>query len=169
MCWEWDHDVTGKGPYTFAFAYLAAYGRMMMRSIREQLPDRTCVSQDTDGLWVLESGVSALHDLLGGGMGLPGELRRVAICRNARWYTPKHYYTDGEWTLAGFHAPVISDDGLTVEDTLTSSLWSGGLKGSPSEIMTHVRRSAMPQDVCDGVAQPDGWVTPRRIIQAVSE
>lgn len=83
------------------FAYLTAYGRLQMLALREALPARSVLSQDTDGLWVTDVGLAAAESLGLLGTDEPGRLRYVETVGFARWLSPRHYYAGGQWTLAG--------------------------------------------------------------------
>lgn len=160
LAWRWSPDKTGSGPFTAAFAYLTSYGRLMMRRIRALCPPRSVVSQDTDGIWVLPAGLAAIR-----AAGLlhqvgAGHLRVVGSSTNARWYGPRHYCTDGAWTLAGFSHAVMDADSRTIWDTVKSSLWARRVHGAPEETVTTVRRSIIRPDIGGGKVAPDGWVIP---------
>ncbi len=161
MSWRWEEDATGSGPYTSAFAYLTAYGRCLMSGIRALCPARSVVSQDTDGIWVLPAGLLAIR-----AAGLleqvgAGHLRVVGTATNARWYGPRHYCADGEWTLAGFSASIVDSDNRTVWDTVKSSLWARHTHGAPTETVTTTRRSALRPETGGMAIAPDGWAIPR--------
>lgn len=169
ICWEFDDDADGAGPHTAAFAYLAAYGRLMIRAIRDRLPTRTVVSQDTDGLWVLGTGtavVAALGELVGPE---PGQLRREGSAGNARFFGPRHYCVDGRWVLAGFSAPEVTGDGCTVWDIVHPSIWNARCHSAPSVTHVLMRRSRLKLDVCGGRVQPDGWVLPPHFLKSPSD
>lgn len=165
-CWTWTPDASGRGPYTFAFAYLAAYGRLTMRRWREALPARAVVSQDTDGLWVTADGIEALAALCAEGDQLAGSLRVTATAHTGTFYGPRHYCVDGEWTLAGFHHPTVMDDGHTIRDTFDQSIWAERHFAPPSETIRRVRESHLTLSDIGGEVGPDGWVTPRRVGRA---
>jgi hypothetical protein len=163
LAWRWSDDARGDGPYTFAFAYLTAYGRVMMREVREAFRSDSVMSQDTDGIWVLDNAFRGSR-LIGSLVGeSPGQLSKKATAHNARWYGPRHYYTDGHWTLAGFHRPAISGDTLTVIDTFDTSVWASRTQSAPSTLHSVERRSILSLDLSGGIVQPDGFVQPRHV------
>lgn len=102
LVWEYVRDSLGAGPFTFAFAYLTAYGRLQMRRIREKCPAESVISQDTDGLWVTRPAAIALTDAKLLAKSGPGKLSFREEVPSARFFAPRHYWTPGEWTLAGF-------------------------------------------------------------------
>jgi hypothetical protein len=162
MCWRFDEDKAAAGPYAAAFAYLTAYGRETMRTLRELCPPRSVVAQDTDGMWVLPAGLAALNRA-GSVFGpTAGALRVVCSAEDARWIGPRHYYAGGRWTLAGFHAPRIDNRTLEVWDTARSSLWGGTLDSAPCELHESHRRGVLRADVPQGNVGEDGWVEPYR-------
>jgi hypothetical protein len=162
VAWRWTADASGRGPHTAAFAYLAAYGRMMMRTIRESLPPRSVVSQDTDGLWTLPTGTSVLATRTTPDGDSPGVLRTVGTARTARWWGPRHYCTDGRWTLAGFHDFTVSDTGTSVIERVDTTLWASRVTGPPSQTVHYDRAKSLPLEIGAGTAGPDGWVAPPR-------
>lgn len=159
--WRWVDDVSGKGPYTFAFAYLCAYGRLHMRALRERCPAGSVVSQDTDGIHVLQSGYDALSCVQGLVGEAPGQLSKKGSGYSARFFGPRHYWVEGEWTLSGFSSKEVDLAALTVVDTTDSTLWSNRPRSAPTTVNATERRSALKLDIGDGVVQPDGWVDPR--------
>lgn len=166
LCWQWAPDKTGSGPFTAAFAYLTAYGRMMMADIRRVCPARSVVSQDTDGLWVLPAALDAIRAAGMLDAQAAGKLRVVGSATNARWYGPRHYCTDGEWTLAGFSSAVVDSDNRTIWDSVKSSLWARHTPGAPDETVTTIRRSVIKPDLSGASLDRDGWTIPLRASRA---
>lgn len=160
LCWKWVEDKTGRGPYTFAFAYLAAYGRLLMRSIRESLPARSVVSQDTDGLWVTDDGIDALAALGHPTHDGPGALRLTRSVYDARFWSPRHYCAGEQWTLAGFSSPIVTDDMSKIKDVFDQNVWTQRVRSAPSVAFTSVRESALSLADVGGTVGPDGWVVP---------
>lgn len=161
MAWRWVDDKVGRGPYTFAFAYLAAYGRLMMRQFRELCPARSVLSQDTDGMWLLAPALDALADAGEPSGDGPGCLRITQRATEGQFYGPRHYCIDGVWTLAGFHQPFVSDDGTKVHDIQEQTIWTMRSQSAPAEIVKHVRTSHLTAQDVGGDVGPDGWVVPR--------
>lgn len=163
LCWKWDNDQTGKGPYTFAFAYLAAYGRLMMRDVRTALPERSVLSQDTDGLWVTEAALEALACANEPQSDDAGTLRLTERSQRARFWGPRHYRVDSGYTLAGFSAPVVSDDETTVKDKYDQSLTVRGMIGPPGETISQARTSQLTLHDVGGYVGSDGWVLAQHV------
>lgn len=163
-CWQWNDEPSGAGPYTFAFAYLAAYGRLQMRRIRAVCPPDTIVSQDTDGIWVLNSARDSLTAVRGLVGEEPGQLHIKGSASNARFYSPKNYFADGRWIMAGFHQPDIPVHGMTIADTHRTSLWSSRTDRPPTTTTTFERSSLLKCELDGGTADVFGWVRPCRII-----
>lgn len=164
LCWRYEDDRDGRGPYTFAFAYLAAYGRLMMRTLRESLPARTAVSQDTDGVWLLPNGIEALErrgELDGA---KPGSLQRKGPTGSGRFFGPRHYCVDGKWTLAGYCEPSPPDQDLMVWEKHRPAIWRTRSATAPDETWWIHSRKKLALDLAGGRVMPDGWVEPPHII-----
>lgn len=157
--WEYKQDQSGEGPYTAAFAYLSAYGRLHMRDIREQLPDRSVFQQDTDGLWVTQAGRDKLDIQQTGNTGVAGELVVKASTPFARFLSPKHYFTNGGWVLAGFAEPKLSADALSVSDTVKADNHYSTAHRVPRGVSV-IRRTSMLRCEAHGMkVASDGWAT----------
>lgn len=158
--WRWDDDKTGKGPHTSAFNYLTAYGRLLMADIRARLPVRSVVSQDTDGLWLTlrdPATATALSPMMGTE---PGQLVVKGRGVNGRWYGPRHYCVDGNWVLSGFHRPEVKEDGRTVWEEHTTTLWESAARSAPSCTWHTWRKRVLKLDLSGERVQPDGWTLP---------
>jgi hypothetical protein len=160
FAWKWTNDESGAGPHTAAFAYLCAYGRLAMRGIRESLPPKSVVSQDTDGIWVLNTEGIALDSVAGLVGQMPGQLYLKGSADNARFFGPRHYWVDGKWTLAGFHSPSDPDTALRVIDVVSTTLWGGRDRRAPDSVRTVTRTSQLRYDQSAGEVGPDGWLIP---------
>jgi hypothetical protein len=164
LCWRWEDETSGAGPHTSAFAYLASYGRVMMRRIRDQLPERSVVSQDTDGLWCLPRGTVALQSCPDKGGGAPGQLCIEGSADTGRWYTARHYQTDGLWTLAGMSRFAPPEDDGTVWDIRRPLPWQARLHTAPDCTHEVSRKSKLSLSESGGTVQPDGWILPRNML-----
>lgn len=161
LCSEYVPDATGAGPYTAAFAYLAAYGRLHMRAIREGLPERSVVSQDTDGLWLTREGREACEVATGACADVAGALREVACVPAARFLGPRHYWIPGEWVLAGFSSPTIDPKGWMVSDTARHTPLSGPAGSAPRGVCVSARTSILQIESPGLKIGRDGWGTAR--------
>ena len=146
------------------YAYLTSYGRCRMRELREALPRGTVLSQDTDGLWTVGAATTVLTKATTQAPPGPGSLRHVGQVESARWFTPKHYWTDGRWTLAGVA------DGFTVEDRdhVRAVVRTNPIRGVPtgppsilSELVQTVRLDLIGPSEFIG---PDGWTVPPAVV-----
>lgn len=160
--WEYERDKTGAGPYTAAFAYLTAYGRLHMRGIRDACPNETVVSMDTDGLWLLPRGRDALRSVLREGAATAGELRVDREVTAARFYGPRHYFTPGQWVLAGFSGAAVGANGRTVTDTQRFAPLAGPAGRAPMGQCVRTRSSDLAVDAPGVRVGKDGWGSPRR-------
>lgn len=117
MCWEYSPDPSGSGPFTASFAYLAAYGRLHMRGIRDVIGPGCVLSMDTDGIWVLPDGLFRAGGIKGFGGATAGSLVVKSQYDYGRFLGPRHYFTPDGWVLSGFTAHRVSRDGFTVRDS----------------------------------------------------
>lgn len=163
QCFKYHDDKETAGPYAAAFAYLAAYGRGLMDELREACPERTVVSQDTDGLWLLGSGAAAVRDVPGLFGAGPGQLRVVTTAREGRFFGPRHYTVDGKWVLSGFHLPELRDRGRKVWHQVKQTLWSDPPREAPTETHDRWTLSNFPLEIGGGSVGEDGWVVPLRL------
>jgi hypothetical protein len=162
IAWRWTDDETGRGPHTAAFAYLASYGRAWMRRVRETLPARSVVSQDTDGVWTLPAGTAVLEaapQLVGEA---PGQLSKKGTGSNCRWFGPRHYCVDGSWVLSGFHKFRVDEAGFTVTERVDTTLWTSRTTRAPAQTVHYDRVKNLPVDIGLGSVAPDGWVSAPR-------
>lgn len=160
LCWRYEEEREPRGPHTAAFAYLTAYGRLQMRTIRDACPSRTVVSQHTDGLMVLDSACDALvaAGILGGEG--PGTMRREGSADSAEFWTPNHYRFGSEWTLAGFSQARWNSELSRVEYAQRFPLWTQRAKCAPSAVFVKAASSKLPDGTDGGRVQSDGWILP---------
>lgn len=161
LTWGYNPDDSGAGPYTAAFAYLTAYGRLHMRAIRELCPHRSVVSMDTDGLWLLDEGFAAVQSELRKCSDLAGSLREVCIADAARFLSPRHYFVPGEWVLSGFHSPRIADGARMVHDSQSHTPISGPCGLAPRGVAVRHRDSELAPEHPGMSIGEDGWARPR--------
>lgn len=167
--WEYVKDTTGSGPYTAAFAYLAAYGRQHMRRLREMCPDRSVVSLDTDGMWILPGAVRALERKLPCDQRRAGDLSVDPPISAARFFDPRHYYTTIGWVLAGFSSPLVRDHGKRASDT--QRMAPAPRPGGRAPVAFVIRQRSLSIAIeAHGVSiGKDGWVTPKRRTMGTEE
>lgn len=164
LAWVWDDTEEYRGPHTSAFAYLTSYGRQMMRVIRSACPEKTVVSQDTDGVWVLSSAISRLVSLGILGDAAPGRLRIAGNADSGIWYGPRHYEVDGRWTLSGLSEPVVDPVSLQVRYAHRPPLFAALPFAAPSRVLTHYHTTNLPRPQECGRLRPDGWIDPPHIL-----
>lgn len=163
MVWEYVKEETGYGPYTPSFAYLTAYGRLMMRELRDLLPPYSVVSQDTDGIWVVgDNAIDVFRQ--NGCMGdSPGKVSIKEVSNNAIFLGPQHYWTDKGWTLSGFHNFTLDTDRMLVIDSYQFNPLIGGSRAAPTALIERQRQSILHLENPGGKISPEGWVFPRYI------
>lgn len=167
LAFRYDRSDTGVGTLMAGYAFLCSYGRYLIRCLRERLPARSVVSQDTDGLWVTrpaEEVILKTSNLVGSE---PGQLRETGRSTWGRWWGPKHYVTENGWVLAGIHQDGPSPDGITFIDRTTHNPIRGGATSAPmsiTEIVRDVTLSLMP---AGGTVGRDGWLEPHRLPEPI--
>lgn len=164
-CWRWDADKEGAGPHTSAFAYLTAYGRQMMRRLRDTLPEKSVVSQDTDGLYLLPRALDALKRAGSLERAGPGQLRITGSADSGQWYAPRHYRIGDRWVLSGFSPSKLPDADLRFSYACQTPLFGRGDRRAPEAVHTVTRETAVPTNVDLGRIQPDGWVIPPHYVR----
>lgn len=157
---RYDKGESGTGTHTAAYAVLTAYGRVLMRRIRESLPARSVLSMDTDGLWVTSAGLAELTRTTELVSGLPGLLRLVQSVANARFWDSRHYYAGMSWILAGISDPGPAFSGSTYRDVQALNPIRMACLGPPSELMTQEITGTLECNRLDGNYGEDGWHTP---------
>lgn len=160
MVQEMVKDTPSVGTRTACYAHITSAGRHLMRTIRERLPSRSVVSQDTDGLWVTREAWLALGAPRRADPPVPGRLRLVEESTASRWYSPKHYYAAGHWTLAGMCHPVPRSSALSFFDEWTSNLCQTSSPRPPNSIHLHTREVTLALTLADGSVGADGWQVP---------
>lgn len=139
------------------FGYLTAYGRVLMRTIRERMPERSCLSQDTDGLWCTDDGLTSLSAIIGSGQPVPGTLRLVGSYDHVRFWTPKHYVYDGTWVLSGFSDGFKIMEGNIICSTTVTNPIRGVPSLPPSVIAETTSRVSLRSIGPSDFVGPDGW------------
>lgn len=160
MVQEQDRDRPSTGTMTACYAHITSAGRDHMRTVRESIPPRSVVSQDTDGLWVTRAGLDAIESAGMLSAPGPGRLRVVEESSYSRWYSPKHYFAAGRWTLAGMSAPLHIAGTLSFWDQWTSNLVRSTCPQPPDVVHLHTREVTLMCVPQDGTVGPDGWQIP---------
>lgn len=162
MTWEYVEDAYGAGPFTFAFAYLTAWGRLHMAGLRALCPAESVVSMDTDGLWVTDEGLAALTSAGKVGGDTAGCLAIKPDQPAARFLGPRHYWLPTGWVLSGYHSPSVQSRAVNVRDTVRWNPLNGQAVAPPVAIRVKGRTSTLPV-VADGLQiGKDGWASARR-------
>lgn len=107
---EMEREDCRPGTLGACFAHLTAYGRNMMAMVRSSLPWRSVLWQDTDGIVITDEARPILEASDYYHPNQWGRLRHERTFHNMRFFTPKHYWADGAWVLAGVR------DGFEVKD-----------------------------------------------------
>lgn len=151
------------GTLAACFAHLTSYGRLLMARTREQLPHRSVIWQDTDGIAIR---ASAVPSLVATGMvdqTRYGSLRCEGQTECARYLTPKHYWIDGRWVLAGVASGFMVDDNMvsaTIETRNPVRSAEQPKDNGIHSIIKYVHLDRIDPGVRIG---DDGWMIPPRI------
>jgi hypothetical protein len=143
------------------YGYLTAYGRTMMRDIRELIGRDGIVSQDTDGLWLTDLGRTKL-EMSSCPLGSdPGMMRHVESVTYFRGYTARHYYTPGRWVMAG----VAPEWAASATGRLTARQRADAIRRGPVEPPTSTAEVYWPIPLPriprgTPVDQRTGWLRP---------
>lgn len=162
-----ERSEVGTGTLQACYAYLTSYGRSMMRDLRSTMPERSVLIQDTDGMWVTESGYDALVTRAETFGTLPGRLTVDKRIQLARIYGAKHYWYDGQWVLSGFHDAAYDCSSGTVTDIRTSNPFLGTPSEPPSVVTEYTRESELLLLHQHGHQQSDGWIVPYHLSEGV--
>ena len=168
LVWEKRPHRHGGRPLGAVYSFLTSYGRALMRGVRESLPPKSVVSQDTDGLWVVGAARDRFTTVAQALERQGYTLARKSVRPSGRWLGPRHYWTTGGWVLSGFHLPTPAATAGSWSDTYTRIPPLGTSAGPPSGVQVVTRDNLLLSVDCDGAVGPDGWVTPRVIRPAYS-
>lgn len=160
LVWEHVEDELSGRPLGSCFAYLTSYGRLLMRQVRESVPARSVLSQDTDGVWVLQtrSVPSAARPACSS---TPAPVLRLTGSEShGRFWGPNHFWASSGWTLAGFSHGWASSGGLSFRDAWTSNPAAGSPDRAPRHVWYHVRDTTLSVTPVDAIVQDDGWAVP---------
>jgi hypothetical protein len=149
-----------------AFGYLTSLGRVMMWKLRDAIGSDHIVAQDTDGIWVLEGGyrLALRRGLLGSDSA--GTLRVVSTHTFARFVTPRHYYVDGVWTLAGYddRHQILPNGRIVEERTLNPA--NSRCRGTPRRLLRLRREKPLVSMNSTDRIGKDGWAVAQYITAA---
>jgi hypothetical protein len=155
-----DEDDTRPGLLAACYAHMTSYGRLFMARVREQLGRKGCLWQDTDGLIIPERYVPRLLATGECHPTEPGKLRHEGTYHMGRFITPKHYWLDGKWVLAGIHDGFTVDDGMISSEVLTLNPVRQAMAPLNAGLIRAVRHVDIA-DIDPGVTiGADGWAVP---------
>lgn len=145
------------------FAHLTSYGRCQMRALREALPPSTVIAQDTDCLWLTDDGFDFAS--LSGWItrGIAGQLRHDGSAFYTRFFSARHYYQDGNWTLAGVASRYHLLNPRRVREWQTMNPVRGTPTAAPSILWDIPREYDLNITARIPRVGPDGWAKPDSI------
>ena len=163
LVWEQVTEESGTGLLTACYGHLTAACSSFMRRVREALPPRCVLSQDTDGVWCTPDAEVALRSQGFQFGDEPGCLRITKRSRYSRFWGAKHYFAARHWTLSGLGSPVRVSDGLTFLDQTSVNPVRGSPLAPPTLTVDSLRSITLNALVSDGTVGADGWVSPRAV------
>lgn len=147
-------------PMGATYAYLTAYGRVMMRAIRDKAGPRGAYCQDTDGVWLTPEGAWRVYG------GRPEETfaaGTLTVTRRAtvgRFWGPQHYWFGDGWILSGV---CLSGGRVDAEKIVTrerpNPIITAKRRPEPQVIERRLERRLSSVVHGDPVG-PDGWTDP---------
>lgn len=145
------------------WSFVCAVGRYIMRSIRELLPPKSVLQQDTDGLYVTDDAVEILvkNGMLG--QDGPGKLRMVSTHNHARFYDARHYIVDGIPVMSGLTTGFDTTDGERFKDTKEKGAFNRVDNNAPSSIATVIRSVSLHCQHSQNRNSQNGWLEPYRV------
>ncbi len=154
---------TRPGGLTACFAWLTAYGRVLLNSYMEVAGNGQVLWVDTDGLVVTQAG---LDRIVAAGLvrsDAPGFLRVEEEVSHFAARTPKHYVSGDRWTLSG-----VRDDCGPVRDGVVRCYQSAnpvrsGVDPCGESIPTRVATLRLDQIPLSGTPGIDGWLIPPEV------
>lgn len=151
------------GTFGACFAHLTAYGRVYMNKVRELCGHRHVIWQDTDGVIVDDVGRERIERSEYYHPSEYGKLRYERSFHNMKIITPKHYWADGTWVLAGIHAGFDATDGETASHVVTTNPVRSAVEPTASAVYRAVQRVDLTAIEPGVEIGPDGWAIPPRI------
>ena len=145
------------------YAHLTAYGRVFMSKIRALAGRPYVYWQDTDGIIC---STFAKQRLEASGMvkdGVWGKLEYERPFHAMRFITPKHYWGDGCWVLAGIHNGFRIDGDMQSTEILTINPVRSAHDPEASAIYRIVRDIDITKIDPGVTIGDDGWVKPPHV------
>lgn len=163
MVWERVLSSSKIRPMGAAYAYLTSYGRWLMGLARKICPERSVISQDTDGIWCFAEASSSLYanGVNDGAKG--GDMHHTKLSPVGRFYGSQHYWHGGGWVMSG--ANIVSQrpksDTVVVSERMNTIQSAQSL---PDPIIYQryseriVGRISVPGEIDE-----HGWVNPPKL------
>lgn len=150
-------------PMGAAFAFLTAYGRMMMHRLIELMPDRSVISMDTDGMWVFDKALKYLPLDQQGSETLPGDIRITDKTNAARFWGPQHYWYGRGFKMAGFSMPVMLPGSNRIGTLDRINTTFSGDAESRNAVVSRLAHKFLNKLDVGGTVKDDGWVSPPKL------
>lgn len=140
------------------YVYLCAYGRYLMRGIRNEIGHANVLSQDTDGLFVTDTGLDNAFKAGATKERIPGRIRYVSTHSYARFFDARHYCIDGEWTLAGIRDGFEVLGGNVLKERVIANPARSGVKSIPRTMYDGRREVRMDRIANCQITDELGWM-----------
>jgi DNA polymerase type B, organellar and viral len=163
MVWERTLREASIRPMGAAYAYLCSYGRWMMRCIRANLPQRTCISQDTDGVWALSAAHHHLYPDSDVNTTDAGQLRSDKTVRTARFFGAQHYWYGDGWVLSGIASPSYDHRTGSISARVRQGTALTALSTPEPLVYEYSDSRVVSRIQHDGTIGEDGWIVPTKL------
>lgn len=160
----WKDGQPGAKLLAAVYAYTTSYARVQMRDVRAEFEPRSVLSQDTDGIWVAGDVPETLQGTRLRSQSDPGSIRIAGEYRYGRWYTPRHYYCDGTWVLAGVSDGFLVSKGSVVEYTTYTNPVRSSPRHPPRIISEWKQYISLRHVGPTEFIGRDGWSVPSRLV-----
>lgn len=149
-----------EGTLAACYAHLTAYGRLWMDDVRAVCGGREVLWQDTDGIIVTTLGSERLKASPYYNPDEYGKLKFERTIHNLRIFTPKHYWADGQWVLAGVnHGFTVDEDAIAHTVQIGNPVRQAMCPDAAAVFRSirHIDLKGIEPGVSVG---PDGWSIP---------
>lgn len=147
-------------PMGSAYAYLTAYGRVLMRWVRAMCPERSVLAQDTDGIWTTPAASKTLYQHADPLCRQRGNLHLEHPTPAGRFFGAQHYWWGHHWVLSGHAMPRIKP-GTTMATIIEDHVPLFSCRDTPEPYVYHreIEREIGRVQAHGGI-DDNGWISP---------